>query len=499
MMNRFRNFDWLAVILYPLAVILMEAFWVYPWLVWLGGWPIFSEQRPALSLAAVIIVLVVSLLVTRILLRQKWQMRVIQTAVIGGGLVTILLVLGVEYDAGYGFLSGGWFVHVGQVLGDTFNSPDTIVVALPVLLYLWWRGIILGQTTSYFRDIYRSFLLGMVALIVLIILWQISSGSENFEPPGPGIGLNVIAFFFFGLMAIAVSHLYQMRRSMPKEEAALTSVKRWLPIMLGVVGSMAVVSFFVASVFSKEFFTSIGHGIGVFFSFIGKIFPYILIPFNYIFEGIFYVLQWLLNLIRSDQELQPEGFGGEGFREMEEVATRGIPEAAVLAIKWVVIALIAAAVIFILAKAISRFRVKYARDEIEEIHESLWSWRGLSDDLRLLFGMMGSKFKRKRAPAAPKHYTDDDESRRLNVREIYRHLLWEAARSGVARHRHETASEYAGRLERAVPEGSEPLGSITDLYIDVRYGETSPPEEQVDKANGLWRALRGLLRRIRGD
>ena len=40
-------------------------------------------------------------------------------------------------------------------------------------------------------------------------------------------------------------------------------------------------------------------------------------------------------------------------------------------------------------------------DEIEEIHESLWSWRGLKDDLRLLFGMMGQKFKRKRAPAVP--------------------------------------------------------------------------------------------------
>ncbi len=499
MMNRFRNFDWLAVVLYPLAVILMESFWVYPWLVWLGGWPIFSEQRPALSLAAVIIMLVVSLLVTRILLRQKWPMRVIQTAVIGGGLVTILLVLGVEYNAGHGFLSGGWFVHVGQVLENTVNSPDTIVVALPVLLYLWWRGIILGQTTSYFRDIYRSFLLGMIALIVLIVIWQISSGSEEFVPLGPGIGFNVIAFFFFGLISIAVSHLYQMRRSMPKEEAVLTSVKRWLPMMLGVVSSIAIVSFFVASVFSEEFFTSIGHGISAFFSFLGKVFTYIMVPFNYLFDGIFWVLRWLIDLIRTDQEFQPEGPGGGGLPGFEEVVTRGMPEAAVLAIKWVIIILIIAAVIFILAKAISRFRVRQARDEIEEIHESLWSWRGLSDDLKLLLNMMGAKFKRKRAPAIPKDLTDDDLSRRLNIREIYRHLLWEAALSGVARRRYETASEYAGRLEQAVPDSSEPLDSITGLYIDVRYGETSAPEEQVDNANVLWRTLRGLIRRVRGE
>ena len=373
------------------------------------------------------------------------------------------------------------------------------MVALPVLLYLWWRGIILGQATSFFRDVYRSFLLGIVALIVLIILWQISSGTENFEPPGPGIGLSVIAFFFFGLMAIAVSHLYAMRSSMPKEEASLSSVRRWLPIMLGVVGGMAVVGFFVAGVFSEEIFASIGYGAGVFFSFLGKIFTYILIPFNYIFEGIFYVLQFFLELIRSDQTFQPEGIGNMTIPGSQAVTQRDLPAAAVLAIKWLVIAIIAVAVIFILAKAISRFRARRAQEEIEEIHESLWSWRGLKDDLKLLFGMMGKKFQRKRAPAAPGLYIDEDESRRLNVREIYRHLLREAARSGLARRHYETASEYAGRLEQAVPDSSEPVDRITDLYIDVRYGETSPPEEQVDNANGLWRTLRGLLRRIRGD
>ena len=291
-MIRFRNFDWLAVIFYPLAVVLMESFWVYPWLVWLGGWPLFSEQRPALNLAAVVVVLAVSLVVTRIIIRQKWQMRVIQIVIIGSGVVAILMVLGVEYNAGYAFLSGGWFAHVGQVLGNTFNNANTIVVAIPVLLYLWWRGIILGQTTSYFKDIYRSFLLGMLALIVLIIIWQISLGSEGFKLPEMGIGMYVIAFFFFGLISIAVSHLYQMRRSMPKEEAALTSVKRWLPIMLGVVGGMSVVSFAIASIFSEEFFTSIGHNIGTFFSFIGKIFTYLLIPLNYVFDAIFWVIRW---------------------------------------------------------------------------------------------------------------------------------------------------------------------------------------------------------------
>jgi hypothetical protein len=499
MMNRFRHFDWLAGVFYPLAVVLMEAFWVSPWLAWVGGWPLFAEKRPVLSPASVIIVLAVSLLATRVFLRQKWSMRLVQAAIIGSGFVVILFVLGIEYRTGYAFLSGPWFVHIGRVFGDAFNRPETVLAALPVLLYLWWRGIILGQSTAYFRSIYRSFLLGMVALIVLIILWQVSAASGDFVAAGPGTGLYVIAFFFCGLLAIAICHLYLMRSTMPREEAALTSVWRWMPMMLIVIGGMVVVGFGVASIFSAEFFASISHGFGVFFGVVGKIFNYILIPFNYLFDGLFWLLQLILSWLRNSQPLQPGGTGNMTFPEFPQVATKEIPPEVTMALKWMVLAVIAAAVILILAKAVSRSRGQRAREEIEEIHESLWSWRGLRDDLGLLFRMMGQRFKRKPEPAGPPPYRmDDDISGRLDVREIYRHLLWEAGRSGMARRRQETASEYAGRLGALVPAGSEPLNRITDLYVEVRYGEISAREEQVDNANGLWRTLRGLLRGLRG-
>jgi hypothetical protein len=417
-----------------------------------------------------------------------------QVVIIGGGLVAVLVVLGVEYGSGYTFLSGRWFVYVVQTLGVTFVRPHTIVLALPVLLYLWWRGINLGRKTAGFRDIYLSFLLGMVALIVLIIFWQAGSVSASLGAPGPGIAWYVIAFFFFGLMAIAIRHLYLMRRSMPGEEAALTSVRRWLPVMLGVIGGMVAVVFGVASIFSEGFFQSVGHAAGAVFGFLGKIFNYVLIPFNYLLEGILWVFRFFIELLRSDQPLQSESSANVSFSDaFPETTAKGLPPEAIMAIKWVLIALVIAVVIFILAKAISRLRARGDREEIEEIHESLWSWRGLRDDLRLLFGMLGQRFKRRPAPASP-GYRYDDVSGKLDIREIYRRLLWEAARTGMARRRPETAQEYASRLEQWVPEGSEPLVRITDLYTIVRYGEVSAPEGQVDSANSLWRKLRDLLR-----
>ncbi len=495
--GRLRNFDWLAIIIYPLAVVLMEAFWVYPWLTWLGNWPVFSEQRPALSLASVIIALAGSLLVTRIILRRKWSMSITRTVIIGIGLVFILIILGADYGAGYGFLSGRWFSHVGQILGNTFSSFHPIVLALPVLLYLWWRGIILGQTTSYFRDIYRSFVIGLVALIFLVIFWQISSGSGRFEAPGAEIGLNVMAFFFFGLIAIALSHIYLRRSSMPKEEAALTSVKRWLPMMLGVIGGMVLVGFGVASIFSAEFFELIGRGAGAVFSFLGKILEYIMIPLNYIFDWIFKILQWLISLLRSEPVEMEGGGGNMSGSVFPEVVGKDLPLWVTESIKWLVIAVIIAVIIFILAKAISRLRSRRRRDEIEEIHESLFSWRGLKDDLKELLNMMGQKFQRKPSAARPYQFRED-VSGRLDIREIYRHLQWEGSRSGFPRRQHETASEYSGRLRHSVPDSGEPLNEVTGLYENVRYGETGVPEKQVDKANSLWQTIRGLLRKLRG-
>src|SRR4030042_3086084 len=113
-MNRFKGLDWLAAVFYPLAVILMEAFWVSPWLNWVGIWPLFRESRPVLSLVSVIIVLAVSLMITRIFSKQKLPMSAIQWIIIGSGVVVMVVVVGAEYADGYTFFSGQW---VGHTLG----------------------------------------------------------------------------------------------------------------------------------------------------------------------------------------------------------------------------------------------------------------------------------------------------------------------------------------------------------------------------------------------
>ncbi|MCJ7604776.1 MAG: DUF4129 domain-containing protein [Dehalococcoidales bacterium] len=488
--------DWLAVVLYPLAVILMQSFWVYPWLNWLGSWPMYAQQRPALSLGSVIVVLVISLAVTRFLNRRDdWSLAVVRSVIIGLGIVVFIVVLRLEYSPVEGT---GWFEHAGQMLSVSFESPSTILVAMPVLVFLWWRGIVLGRTTSYFKDIYSSFIIGMVALILLIIIWWISGSSERFSELGSDVGWNVIAFFFFGLLAIAVCHLYNMRRSMPKEEAALTSVWRWLPIMLGVVGGMVLAGLGIASIFSPEFFATVGKAAGAVGNILHKAIEIIAIPLNYVMEAIMWVMRFFLNLIRPEV---PEPLSGNmtgGFPEFGEVTTRELPLALTEAIKWVVVIVLVAAIIFFLARAIGRFRNRRRPDEYEEIHESLFSWAGLKDDLKAMLDNMKNRFTIKR-PHRYRRLFADDLSGTLDVREIYRRVLWEASRSGLPRQPHETTEEYARRIGRLVPDSIESLDGITDAYAGVRYGEISLREEQVSGANHLWQTLRGVLRTLRGE
>jgi hypothetical protein len=110
---------------------------------------------------------------------------------------------------------------------------------------------------------------------------------------------------------------------------------------------------------------------------------------------------------------------------------------------------------------------------------------------------MGKRFQRKPS-AAPPYRFDEDAGVRLDIREIFRHLQWEAGRSGISRRPHETALEYARRIENAVPESGAPLTGLTGMYESVRYGEGSPPEEKIESANSLWQNLKGLLRKLRG-
>ena len=476
----------------------MEVLWIYPWLAWTRELTALDWQRPPLNLASLIFLVGLTFFVTRFLLSRKQALRWIQLGMV---FVAIFIVVRVEYGAGFQLLSGQWFIHITQVFLDSFSHPHPLSLALIASVYLCWRGIRLGHSSLYFNDIYRSFLVGLIALVLLIAIWTASLGVGSLESLASTVGLHVAGFFFFGLTALALGNLQAIRRRMLREEMTPVSNRRWVVILFAVVGGIVLLGTGIASIFSAGFVALLMRLLGLIFDLLRQAVYYLLIPLNYLSAWLVYAVEFIINLIRGGQPLEP-------FETPEFLKPGQLPEGAAsqtvgvdvaLILKWVFFAIVVIAVIFLLTRAIFRLRTLLAETDVDEISESIWSWQGFKADLRLFFSTIFQRWRRKRMKPVPVSpvpgwYMADDIQGILDIREIYRHLLWEASTFGIKHRRHETPYEYARRLGQAVPDSSKQLDELTNLYVDVRYGDLEVEDEKVEHANSLWRALRRLLR-----
>ena len=87
-------------------------------------------------------------------------------------------------------------------------------------------------------------------------------------------------------------------------------------------------------------------------------------------------------------------------------------------------------IIYFLSRAIYRYWRGNDDKGYDEIHESLWSWAGFSGDLKTFLKGLGDRFRRAGAHASPPLACTMTEPQFLDVRELYRGLLWEGNRAG---------------------------------------------------------------------
>ena len=269
-------------------------------------------------------------------------------------------------------------------------------------------------------------------------------------------------------------------------------------MMLGVVGGMIVIGFVVGSLFSRDFIQTLKNAAGYVGDAFEQIIEWIGVPLNWIFEGILAVLRWIVGMLRTNPPDQSENMTGGGPFDNIEVTNNQLSPELVMIIKWVLIAIIIAAVIFFLARAISRYLDRRNQEQIEEIHESLWNAKDVGNDFRMFLKGLANRFRRKPKPGFPDDLFATKPGEKMDVRKIYRHLLREGKDSGIPRQKHETVTEYARRLEKYIPAGAGQVDTITDYYTDVRYGDINLQEQKVDRANTLWGNVRNLLRSLRG-
>ena len=223
---------------------------------------------------------------------------------------------------------------------------------------------------------------------------------------------------------------------------------------------------------------------------------YLFMVVGFLVEWIYYAVKWIIDLFthgKSPQPPQPVDLTNPNNKAITKGA---ISPQFILIFKITLLALVLLAVIFLIIKAIRR-RHSQTEEDLEEEQESLWSWDGFKSDVIAFFKMIFQRFQRKAKPV-PSNVSvmwqpEEDITRRLSIREIYQHLLWQGARLRIPRESYETPSEYAGRLGHFAPDSIEPLQEITSLYLDVRYGEHQIEDKKTDDANTIWGKLLNLL------
>ena len=496
--SKLTKVSWIADVFTPSAVVLMECFWLYPWLVYFGKLPEIRVQKTPLSLLSLIFILGLSFITTRFFLKRKWPMAWIQTSIMACGLVIIFLVLRLEYSTGFPLFSGQWFVAYGQTLFNFFSHIHPFGFALIAGLYLWWRGISLGRSRLYFENIYTSFLIQLATMVILIIIWGLSFKNEAIQTLTSDIGIYVAGFFFFGLVSLAVSNLKIVQEKIKtKGESSKNFGRRWLSIILGVIGGIVLLGIGFASIFSTQWVASLQRLLGGISDAYSNVVYYLFLVVGFLVEWIYYIGKWIIDLFTHEIPPQPPQPQDLGTTEFPKVKVYPFPPEVILIIKWTLFTLILIIVLFLIIRTIRRSRSKTDED-LEEEQESLWSWGNFKSDIAAFFRMLFQRSQRKlksvEANESLKWQSEEDITRRLSIREIYQHLLWQGARLRIPRERYETPSEYAGRLGHFAPDSIEPLQEITSLYLDVRYGERQIEDKKTDEANTVWEKLLNLLK-----
>jgi hypothetical protein len=484
-------------ILLPGSVILMEVFSMYPWIVWLGRAVLPGSQQAPWNLLSCLILLGAAYLATRYFLKWKWPMPRTRMAIIICILVIFFTALRTEYSFGFGFFDPGWFIYIGHHLFSDATVLYPMIVAALMSVYILWRGIRRAGSLFYFSTVYRSFIIGLIASVFLLIIIGLRSPFTSFEQLLTNVGIHIAGFFFFGLLAMALTNLQGIQQKMQEKDGSADAFnRRWLYIITGIVALIVLVGIFFSAVFSSEILSFVDAAAGV----VGNIFftalYYFFVVIGYVVMLLVYVVRFLSSLIMQNQplkQLPPE------FSDMQkqDQVLQDIPPEIILVLKWVFIILVVALVIFLLIKAITRQLSPRSVEGVEETSESIWNRQEFTADFRRFITdlMNRLKFVRKKenADADSIPYLKDSGNTMLGIREIYRHLLWNAAQRGLQWKRSETPHEYAERIVKSVPGIEKQVRDLTDIYISVRYGNLKAEESQIDHANNLWRAVKVIL------
>ena len=488
----------------PFLAAMIEMLWIYPWFVWAGELKVLGWIEPPLTLGSAVVLLVIAQLLSHHTLLKNWALSLLYLAVLPALALLLAVVVRLDMGGGYALWDLDWIQYA-------LENQTLIYGGLTLGALLLWRGISAGRGSPSFDDLYRKFLVGLTALVLLLVVQssiiQLNSSSDGSTGEiVASTGFYVLGFFAMGLLSLGLINLQSTREEMLRREESFSAPdQRWFSMLLGVVIVILAGPLITASAFSFNLATSLLRTVGALAGWLLTAFIYIVaLPVGVAAAGVIYVLRFLTSLVGQGEPLgafsppNPE----EVRRVMEGQDVGGIPPEALLIFRWGLGVLVVLLVVLILGRALRQHWRAREEESVEEVSESLWSWEGFKSDLRSFLSRLFGRFERKKGvtpvavPLQVALDADEATDREYTVREIYQGLLREGRRAGLPRRHPETPYEYQERLKTGFSPGISEIQAITEAYTAQRYGLVDASLEHQGVLNQLWRRLLSVLRSV---
>jgi len=468
------HLNWRKEALY-VTLVAAEMCWFTPWsLVITHRAGVTTPYATALTLGILVLAVIwFSRILDRLQLDLLYQRVILIVAVV---ITTALIVHSLLYPS-YGWLALGWLGRAGEALLSFYSLPPEAGISA-VALFLWWRGISIGQRNLTFQGVAFSFRLGVLLLVLSVPLLSISVtyNSTGF----------ILLFFFFSLMAVALARVEEVNQAKGGVGAPFNLA--WLAILLGSIVAVLVTAWLVSRVYSIEGFSQVLRWLGPVFDPLLRVVEYVLTLLirllSPLLEWLFRILQGAFEgLTQNIEDLNLTPVSPLEFPEQEPIKP---PRLLMDALRYVCLGLIGAGVLAVLALGLRRRLDRRRRGD--EIRESLWSSAALADGmlnslrdgwdrLKHLAGLVGRFGPGIRLYAA------------VSIRKIYANMARLAERQGFPRQPAQTPYEYLPALGLAFPDCQLEAVAITEAYVKVHYGEVPESIRDLQRIRECWQQI----------
>lgn len=434
--------------------------------------PVEPLSLTTIVLGAILAIHYLARLALWISLRPRIRIGLLGLGILGSVLLAVHQLLYAET----GFWNLAWLGSIFSGLKREELSQDVFLFLL--VLFLWWRGLVLAQRRLDSESVSFRFRLGVVSIAVTTALSNLVLSWPHYQ--------FVFIFFFASLLGMALARA---------EEVGQQYGGSHLPFDLGWLTTLVSASLFVLLLAIGLAALLTGENIGRFLGPLWEVFAIVII-------GVGYVLGWIAQIIIALLwplfQMLADALSGSGKPLLtlpEAPKFVAEPREPLLTIEQQELARAASKIggalllVLLVVLTLQRLRVLNGRRR-DEVRESVWEGANLSDRLRDLL-LRGRKGLDDMADALSRTLLGRLFVA-LTIRRIYALLGALAEERGYPRVPHETPYEYLPTLAKAFPGSDADVARITEAYVGVHYGELPERPEELAAIQAAWERIQAV-------